>query len=613
MAKKPTISNISSGYASTTTLNNNFTALRDGFDNTLSLDGSTPNSMNADFDVNGYRILNAGQIDTDALYLGGVAITSSADVEFQTTYLTASYTGDGSTVAYSLTANPQSESNVSIYVDGVYQNKTTFSLSGTTVTLSEAPPLNSAIEIVYPTNTDTLNGSVASAITYNQGGTGAQDRTLTSRLQDFVSVKDFGAVGDGVADDTAAIQAAIDASQKVYIPEGVYVVNAATGITLRQGSYVLGDGIEATVIYPTAAAGSIFKRVSPAVDSSYIRSVIMEKISVVMNHPATANPANYEQIAFDFRSISRGMINQCYAGNYNRGGLRATRTDPADQSDAIQGYGAIFGTNNANYCGGEVCTVENSRFYGCKKAIVVDDATLDPLSTAYATTVINNDVQICESGIVFEQQYNAGSYVVNNVIQAVRNARGSSATTYAYRMAGRDSYIRNKYIEVTIPDCDYIVRLESTAKRNDVSLGLIGNDDSFIALISDNGGWGNHNKIEYAIPSTNRYVRLDGNVDAELGRDQARVIFEGTAGAIQGTDMRVSSVVRNGTGDYTINFDTNTFADANYTYSIDLQIDTSGSGGSATVRTQSAASLRIVTRNAAGAATDPLRVSVRCG
>ena len=69
MAKKPTLTTISSGYASNTTLNNNFEELRDAFDNTLSLDGSTPNSLSADFDLNGNDILNAGNIYVDGVNL----------------------------------------------------------------------------------------------------------------------------------------------------------------------------------------------------------------------------------------------------------------------------------------------------------------------------------------------------------------------------------------------------------------------------------------------------------------------------------------------------------------------------------------------------------------
>ena len=240
MAKKPDITTIASGYYSRQALNNNFENLQDGFDNTLSLDGSTPNAMGADFDVNGNNILNAGQIATDSLLIGGVAV-APGDVSFETTYLTASYTGDGSTVAYSLTANPQTENNVNIYVDGVYQNKDTFGLSGTTVTFSEAPPLNAAIEIVYPTNTDTLNGSDASAIVYNQGGTGAQDRTVKAKLQETVSVKDFGADPTGVLEASTAIQAAIDSgAAAIYIPSGTYKITSQ--INCSRDIKIYGDG-----------------------------------------------------------------------------------------------------------------------------------------------------------------------------------------------------------------------------------------------------------------------------------------------------------------------------------------------------------------------------------
>lgn len=72
---------------------------------------------------------------------------------------------------------------------------------------------------------------------------------LKWKASTVLDVTNYGAVGDGVHDDTAAIQAAIDAAVNggtIYLPRGVYMV---TGLTLRnKGTNILGDGRWATRI-----------------------------------------------------------------------------------------------------------------------------------------------------------------------------------------------------------------------------------------------------------------------------------------------------------------------------------------------------------------------------
>lgn len=70
---------------------------------------------------------------------------------------------------------------------------------------------------------------------------GAVASTVHNKLQESVSVKDFGAVGDGVTDDFAAITAALAAATSVYLPYGTYAIG--TPITVPAGRYFYGPGV----------------------------------------------------------------------------------------------------------------------------------------------------------------------------------------------------------------------------------------------------------------------------------------------------------------------------------------------------------------------------------
>lgn len=69
---------------------------------------------------------------------------------------------------------------------------------------------------------------------------GAQPRGVQERLADWVSVKDFGAVGDGLSDDTAAFAAALAAAASVHVPAGTYLI--ADTLALGYGQSLHGEG-----------------------------------------------------------------------------------------------------------------------------------------------------------------------------------------------------------------------------------------------------------------------------------------------------------------------------------------------------------------------------------
>lgn len=86
-------------------------------------------------------------------------------------------------------------------------------------------------------------------------------RTLQRKLDEFVSVKDFGAIGDGVTDDTAAINRAFfqlfsresnsQVRRSLFFPAGVYIVSDT--IKIPTYAKVYGEGKNSSIIRQTAA------------------------------------------------------------------------------------------------------------------------------------------------------------------------------------------------------------------------------------------------------------------------------------------------------------------------------------------------------------------------
>lgn len=91
MAKKPTIITVVTGWLSNLQIAANFQALRDAFDNTISRDGSTPNGMEADLDLNDNSIINADSVECNTVVVNGVDLsTSVADAQTSATEAAAS-------------------------------------------------------------------------------------------------------------------------------------------------------------------------------------------------------------------------------------------------------------------------------------------------------------------------------------------------------------------------------------------------------------------------------------------------------------------------------------------------------------------------------------------
>ena len=113
----------------------------------------------------------------------------------------------------------------------------------------------------------TYKGYLGDSTPIVTGATGDVSRTVQKRLDDYVSVKDFGAVGDDSTADVVAIQRAIDelysdtdqndtrARRILFFPAGTYKI--AASLTIPPYAHLVGEGPDKTIIKNSASAPAL--------------------------------------------------------------------------------------------------------------------------------------------------------------------------------------------------------------------------------------------------------------------------------------------------------------------------------------------------------------------
>jgi hypothetical protein len=366
---------------------------------------------------------------------GGGAL--SADVTLNVSYgssATTACVGNDARLSNARTPNPHSASHEALGSDALTLSKgqitglvadlaaralnATTMTAGTGLTGGGDLSANRSFAVAYGTTSTTATVGNDARLSFVAAGSGATTRTLQNKLRDVISVKDFGATGDGATDDTVAIQAALTAGagKSVYFPAGTYITSA--GLNVSANTCVYGDGGTANIsVQPTVSAATFNQglvltgsgitisglKISGTNEYSFVDGARTEYASAIsLTNAAAKNIDILDCQVFGWgwgmylRRISNYRIvgNRCWGGDQTGTNVPATDNTCWDisvnSSAEVEGNKGRRGVIANNFC---LSNVDTGIGVGANSAsdqdIMIHNNVVQPLQTDGVTALSN--------------------------------------------------------------------------------------------------------------------------------------------------------------------------------------------------------------------------------
>ena len=361
------------------------------------------------------------------------------------------------------------------------------------------------------------------------------------------NVLDYGAVGDGVADDTAAFTAAIISAKDVIIPAGTYLID---NVRMLNGTRLIGQGYEASILKQGAAGNPAIRCVSDATVGQ-LSSVELSGVKIVGHATATVSVVLVEALglfavwkskfdyvaslsfrALEVQAITANNVFECdftvrsqdttntavllNGGVYNTFDLFLTNCNTGIALDTFQ-QSAIY--NQLVTDGLIIVSDQGSTFFSPSLEEISGTPTAgqaafkdDGFNNTYVTpTIILNASNASKVAFAFDPGNNS-TYINASVLAAITNPFAASSGKFTIIGAARSNCI-NK-IETIWTD-------EADASKNLRNVNFIGDCSAFYTYDAAANGA----SVQYSAPTGSFNQNIRNNTSAVVWDPTGSISF----------------------------------------------------------------------------------------